>query len=96
MSFILNLILYIFTNIKRTIVISFYSGNWKEQGLKFINQLNEINTEIRANGGNHIIITDSRSPELEKAAWDNSLSLNFYFDAAHKFAGRFGGLESRK
>jgi peroxiredoxin len=76
--------------VSKPLVISFYSRHWKHQGLEFITRLSEINAEIKANGGNHVVITDSRSPELEKAAWDNNLTLNFHFDPEHKIAADFG------
>jgi peroxiredoxin len=76
--------------LSKPLVIGFYSHEWKEQGLEFIKQLSDINSGIRANGGNLVVITDSRTPELEKAAWNNNLTLNFYFDAGYKLAEQLG------
>ncbi|MDP9079340.1 MAG: redoxin domain-containing protein [Bacteroidota bacterium] len=76
--------------LSKPLVISFYSHHWKSEGLDFITRLSEINTAIKANGGNHIVITDGCSAELEKAAWDNNLTLNFYFDSTGKLAEAFG------
>ena len=74
----------------KPLVISFYSYHWQKDGLEFIKQLNGINTEIRANGGNMIVVAEGRSAELQKLAWDNSLTLNFYFDTDRKLAEKFG------
>lgn len=76
--------------VSKPLVISFYSHHWKQSGLELINRLSEINSSIKANGGDHIVISDNRSAELEKAAWDNNLTLNFHFDPTHKIAADFG------
>lgn len=76
--------------LSKPLVLSFYSHHWQSEGLDFIKELNRINTEIRANGGNMVVTADSRSAELQKLAWDNNLTLNFYFDTDRKFAERFG------
>lgn len=76
--------------LNKPLVISFYSYHWQKDGLEFIKELNRINTEIRANGGNMIVVAEGRSAELQKLAWDNSLTLNFYFDTDRKLAEKFG------
>ncbi|OCX53719.1 hypothetical protein BEL04_05350 [Mucilaginibacter sp. PPCGB 2223] len=76
--------------VNKPLVLSFYSHHWGQEGLEFVKEMNRINTEVRANGGNLVIITDDRSAELQKLAWENNLTLNFYFDAAHNLAEKFG------
>lgn len=76
--------------LSKPLVLSFYSHQWQHEGLDFIKELNRINAEIRANGGNMVVIADSRSAELQKLAWDNNLTLNFYFDADRSLAEKFG------
>jgi len=76
--------------LSKPLVLSFYSHQWQHEGLDFIKELNRINAEIRANGGNMVLIADSRSAELQKLAWDNNLTLNFYFDTDRKLAEKFG------
>ncbi|WP_448698512.1 redoxin domain-containing protein [Mucilaginibacter sp. AW1-3] len=76
--------------LNKPLVISFYSHHWQHEGLDFIKELNRINTEIRANGGNMVVIAEGRNAELQKLAWDNNLTLNFYFDTDRKLAEKFG------
>jgi len=66
--------------LSKPLVIGFYSSLWRSIGTKQLNQLNAIQPEIRANGGNLLVITAERDKELAKIAWDHNLSLNFYFD----------------
>lgn len=68
------------------LVIAFYSPQWKQHGLDYLKQLNTIQAEIKANGGNLIVVTAAKEKDLEKLVWENNLSLNFYFDAQHDIA----------
>lgn len=72
--------------LSKPLVISFYSPQWQQHGLEQLKQLNAIQAEIKASGGNLIIITAEKEKELEKLVWENNLSLNFYFDAQHQIA----------
>ncbi|GAB3934656.1 redoxin domain-containing protein [Mucilaginibacter myungsuensis] len=72
--------------LNKPLVISFYSPQWQQHGVDQLKQLNALQTEIKANGGNLLIVTPEKEAALEKLAWDNSLSLNFYFDADHELA----------
>lgn len=74
----------------KPLVVAFFSDEWNQDGLAFIRQLNALNAEIKANGGNLVVVTGKRNVKLEKLAWDNSLTLNFYFDATHELATKFG------
>jgi len=76
--------------LNKPLVVAFFSEEWNEDGLAFIKQLNELNTEIKANGGNLVVVTPGRNSKLEKLAWDNNLTLNFYFDEGHELASKFG------
>jgi peroxiredoxin len=71
------------------LVIAFYSHHWREQGFNLLKQLNNIHNEIKASGGNLLIISDERTDELEKKAWENSLTLNFYYDEDKEIARAF-------
>jgi peroxiredoxin len=75
--------------LSKPLVISFYSPQWQQHGLAQLKQLNAIQSEIRANGGNLLIITSEKKSSLEKLVWENNLSLNFYFDAQHEIAQNF-------
>ena len=76
--------------LSKPLVVAFYSQQWNEQGLAHLKQLNELNTEIKANGGNLVVVTDSRPQALAKTAWDFNLTLNFYLDPDHQLATQFG------
>lgn len=72
--------------LSKPLVISFYSPQWQQHGLNQLKQLNAIQSEIKANGGNLLIITSEQQDSLEKLVWENNLSLNFYFDNTHEIA----------
>ncbi|QKJ28934.1 redoxin domain-containing protein [Mucilaginibacter mali] len=72
--------------LSKPLVISFYSPQWRQHGLEQLKQLNAIQSEIKASGGNLIIITAEKEKALEKLVWENNLSLNFYFDAKYEIA----------
>lgn len=74
----------------KPLVISFYSKHWGDRGIDQLKQLNTLQTEIKANGGNLVIISaEAPSQELAKIAWEQNLSLNFYFDKDNKIAKKF-------
>ena len=73
----------------KPLVISFYSHHWKEAGLNQLKQLNNLQHEIRANGGNLLIINDEKDNGLQRIAWENSLSLSFYYDKNNEIAKKF-------
>jgi peroxiredoxin len=72
--------------LSKPLVISFYSPQWQQHGLDQLKQLNAIQSEIKASGGNLLVITAEKENQLEKLVWENNLSLNFYFDAKHEIA----------
>jgi peroxiredoxin len=72
--------------LSKPLVISFYSPQWQQHGLSQLKQLNAIQSEINASGGNLLIITAEKEDKLDKLVWENNLSLNFYFDATHEIA----------
>lgn len=74
----------------KPLVIGFYSYHWQQYGLDLLLQLNAIQGDINAAGGNLLIISAEKERKLEKIAWDNSLSLNFYFDKEKEIASKFG------
>lgn len=73
----------------KPLVISFYSHHWNDTGLEQLKQLNTIHHEIKANGGNLLIINADRDENLAAKAWEHSLSLNFYFDEDNSIAQKF-------
>jgi peroxiredoxin len=73
----------------KPLVISFYAPQWQQHGLDQLRQLNAIQAEIKAAGGELLIVARERDKALEKLVWENSLSLNFYFDAEHHLAQNF-------
>jgi peroxiredoxin len=72
----------------KPLVIAFYSQQWKGHGLEFLKNLNALQHEISALGGNLLVISTEKE-NTDKIAWDNNLSLNFYFDQHHTIAEKF-------
>jgi peroxiredoxin len=79
---------YLHDILTKPLVISFYSKEWNGYGLEVLKNLNNLQKEIVASGGNLLIIS-SEKESTEKTAWDNNLSLSFYFDQKHSIAERF-------
>lgn len=75
--------------LSKPLVISFFSHHWGQQSLAQLKQLNALQHEVKASGGNLLIITDGQAEELEKWAWEQSLTLNFYHDANNEIAKQF-------
>ncbi len=75
--------------LSKPLVIAFYSKHWRNIGLKRLKQLNAAQHEIKANGGNLLIISSEKDQELANAAWNDSLSLDFYFDHNNEIAKKF-------
>ncbi len=75
--------------LEKPLVISFYSHHWKDFGLKQLKNLNAIHHEIKASGGNLLIITPEREDGLQAKAWEHNLSLNFYYDNDNAIARQF-------
>ncbi|RYE15041.1 MAG: redoxin domain-containing protein [Sphingobacteriales bacterium] len=75
--------------LSKPLVIAFYSHHWGGAGVTRLIELNAIHTEVRANGGNLLVITTEKSDSLEKIAWEQSLTLNFYVDTANEVAQKF-------
>jgi len=75
--------------LNKPLVISFYSPEWKQHSLEQLKQLNTVHNEVRAAGGNLLVITAEKDNKLEKLVWENNLSLNFYFDPANDIARDF-------
>lgn len=73
----------------KPLVVSFYSHHWKSIGLEQLKQLNAIQHEIKASGGNLLIVTAEREEGLQAKAWEHNLSLNFYYDDDNEIAKRF-------
>ncbi|PTR01610.1 peroxiredoxin [Mucilaginibacter yixingensis] len=77
--------------LSKPLVISFWSPQWGEYGVSHLRQLNNLQQEIRALGGNLLIITSDATPkQIEDITWANSLSLSFYIDADNTLGKAFG------
>lgn len=75
--------------LNKPLVISFYSRHWKSVGLEQLKQLHVIQSEIKAHGGNLLVINADKHDDLQKLTWENSLSLNFYHDVDNEIAKKF-------
>lgn len=75
--------------LSKPLTLFFYSVHWKDHGIDLLKTLNALQYEIKANGGNLLIISAEKTEELEKIVWDNSLSLNFYHDPNNEIARQF-------
>ena len=74
----------------RPLIIAFYSTHWGDRGIEQLKRLNEIQNEIKANGGNLLVLTDGADREaLARITWEHSLTLNFYYDNDNKIASKF-------
>jgi peroxiredoxin len=74
----------------KPLAIAFYSKHWQDRGIDQLKRLNVIQNEIKANGGNLLIVTDEVNDEqLAKITWEHSLSLNFYHDVNNEIAEKF-------
>jgi peroxiredoxin len=74
----------------KPLAIAFYSKYWQDRGVDQLKRLNIIQNEIKANGGNLLILTDEANDEqLAKITWEHSLSLNFYHDVNNEIAEKF-------
>lgn len=72
------------------LVISFYSKHWNTLGTEQLQKLNTLQHEVKANGGNLLVITaDENDGDLEKLSWANNLSLTFYHDRNNDLAEKF-------
>jgi peroxiredoxin len=72
--------------LNKPLVISFYSKHWLNYGLQQLNLLNALQQEIKAHGGHLLILAAEKDEELAKIAWENNLSLNFYYDRDNAIA----------
>ena len=75
--------------LEKPLVISFYSHHWKNIGLEQLKSLNSIQHEIKASGGNLLIITSEKEEGLQAKAWEHNLSLNFYYDKDNSISRQF-------
>ncbi|MES2809314.1 MAG: redoxin domain-containing protein [Bacteroidota bacterium] len=74
----------------KPLTVAFYSKHWGEHGVNQLIQLNGLQNEIKANGGNLLILTDEiNDKELANITWEHSLSLNFYYDVNNEIAKKF-------
>jgi len=75
--------------LNKPLVIGFYSSQWQNYGIDYLKKLNDIHAEIKASGGNLLIIIDEMESKLEKLAWDQMFSLSFYIDTDKEIAENF-------
>ncbi|WP_295648489.1 redoxin domain-containing protein [uncultured Mucilaginibacter sp.] len=82
--------------LSKPLVVAFYSQNWGKKGEEQLLRLNNIQHEVKAKGGNLVVVSPERHEQLSKLAWDQSLSLNFYFDTNNKLAKQFGVYDEKR
>lgn len=75
--------------LNKPLVVSFYSKHWLDIGIEQLTRLNDIQAEIRANGGELLVINAEKENELTKITWEHSFSLNFYTDENNELAEQF-------
>jgi len=74
----------------KPLIISFYSGHWQSHGVDVLKHLNAIQLYLRKHDANLLVVSSEKDRRLDKIAWDNSLSLRFYFDNDKQIAEKFG------
>jgi len=74
----------------KPLTIAFFSIHWGDRGIAQLKHLNDIQHEIKANGGNLLVFTNDVNTEgLSRIIWENSLTLDFYHDVDNKAAAKF-------
>ena len=81
---------YLLQLLNKPLVVAFYSPHWQNYGLDLLKQLDKLQQSVKNNRANLLIVTPEKERKLEKTAWDNNLSLSFYFDAENIVAESFG------
>lgn len=76
--------------LNKTLILAFYSSSWQDHSLNLLKTLNTIHSKIKAYDANLLVISAEKEQILEKIAWVNSLSLNFYIDTTSDIAEKFG------
>lgn len=71
------------------LVIAFYSQHWGQAGITQLLHLNKLQQEVKAVGGNLVIVTPPKESLLSKLAWEHDISLTFYFDLQNEIAQQF-------
>jgi len=71
------------------LVIAFYSQHWGQAGIDQLLRLNKLQNELKAVGGNLVVISPQKESLLAKLAWEHNLSLTFYFDLQNEIARNF-------
>ncbi len=75
----------------KPLVISFYSKHWHAKGVEHLKQLSALNDQVKANGGTLVVVSaEAIDEELLDIAFENRLSLNFYFDQNNSIAKQLG------
>jgi peroxiredoxin len=82
--------------LSKPLVVAFHSHYWGKKGLQHLINLNSIQHEVKANGGNLVVISPDRADGLAKLAWDHNLSLNFYFDFNNRLSHQFGVYDEKR
>lgn len=76
--------------LNKPLVIAFYAEQWGTSAQAHLIKLNSIQHEIKALGGNLIVVSPERPEALAALVWEHELTLNFYFDAQNEIATGFG------
>ena len=78
----------------KPLVIGFYSRHWKNRGIELLKQLNTLQNEVKANGGNMLIINAEEGDEhLAKTTWEHNLSLTFIMMLETRSVGNSGYIQ---
>ncbi len=75
----------------KPLVLSFYSNYWNGKGIEYLKQLSSISKQVKASGGNLVVVSaEGFSDELAGMAFENNLTVTFYFDPNNAIADQFG------
>ena len=81
--------------LNKPLVIAFYAEQWGDKAKAHLIKLNSIQHEVKALGGNLIVISPEQPKSLAKLVWEHELTLNFYFDTNNQIATGFGVFDAQ-
>ncbi|RKR80417.1 peroxiredoxin [Mucilaginibacter gracilis] len=71
------------------LVVAFYSQYWGQAGITQLLHLNKLHHEVKAVGGNLVVVIPHKETLLPKLAWKHELTLTFYNDQQNDIARQF-------
>jgi peroxiredoxin len=75
--------------LSKSLGISFYAEGWNRKGIYILKRLNAIQEEIKAAGGNLLIVTADGPFAQAEINRKNNFKLSFYHDVNHEIARKF-------